>query len=165
MNLKTLTCKHDNIDLNKYIEFREFVKKNMKYPEWLGDFSKEDLTYLLSNGSKIWIYYSDIEPICSMMLIPSTEKDIKKFDLDLDYKKVVDYGPMFVNQKYVGNSLQIQMLKELDDYCSTLRYKYAVSTVHPDNIYSINNLVKDNFEYINRKDFKRGTRNIYLKKL
>ena len=100
-----------------------------------------------------------------MMLIPSDEKALSKFELDLYYKEVADYGPMFVNPKFVGNGLQYQMLKVMDKYCINLGYKYVASTIHPDNIYSINNLVKDSFEYKNTKQFKRGMRNIYLKKL
>ena len=100
-----------------------------------------------------------------MMLIPSTAKDITKFELDLDYREVADYGPMFVNPKYVGHGLQHQMLQVLDNYCINNNYKYAISTIHPDNIYSINNLEKDNFKYKNKKEFKRGIRNIYVKKI
>jgi len=162
--LKDLKCINKNINIDKYIEFRELVKQNMEYPEWLGDFSKEDLINMLNKDSIIWIYYLNNEPVCSMMLIPSTEKAMKNFELDLDYKEVVDYGPMFVNPKYVGNGLQYQMLKELDDYCLKLGYKYAVGTIHPDNIYSINNLLKDNFKLTGTKEFARGIRNIYLKK-
>ena len=88
------------------IEFREYVKANMTHPDWLGDFSKNDLIYMLNNNSKIWIYYLKEEPICSMMLIPYAENALSKFELDLDYKDVVDYGPMFVNSKYIGNGLQ-----------------------------------------------------------
>ena len=97
-----------------------------------------------------------------MMMIPSDEASINKFELSLDYKDVVDYGPMMVNPKFVGNKLQYQMLKELDSYCINLGYKYAAGTIHPDNIYSINNLVKDDFKLINQKEFKRGIRNMYL---
>ncbi len=111
------------------------------------------------------MYYLDKEPVCSMMLIPSSEKDISKFELNLDYREVVDYGPMFVNPKYIGHGLQNQMLQVLDEYSINNKYKYAISTIHPDNIYSINNLLKDNFECKNKKQFKRGIRNIYLKKL
>ena len=92
------------------MNFRELVKKNMTNPEWLGDFSVEDFEYLLANNSTIWIYYKDSEPVCSMMIIPSTQKDIDKFELDLNYIEVVDYGPMMVSPKYIGNSLQLQML-------------------------------------------------------
>lgn len=163
--LQDLKYVNKDINIEEYIEFRELVKQNMEYPEWLGDFSKDDLINMLNNNCIIWIYYLNNEPICSMMLIPSTEKAIKKFELDLNYKEVVDYGPMFVNPKYVGNGLQYQMLKELDNYCFKLGYKYAVGTIHPDNIYSINNLLKDNFKLIRTKEFTRGIRNIYLKNL
>lgn len=165
MKLEELTCISENIDIDKYIDFREQVKKNMEYPDWLGDFSKKDLIKMLENETKIWIYYLNDEPVCSIMLIPADEKALLKFELDLNFKEVIDYGPMFVNYKFIGNDLQFQMLKTLDEYCINLGYKYVISTVHPDNIYSINNLVKDNFELVNTKKFKRGIRNIYLKKL
>ena len=165
IDINKLKYENKNIDIDNYITFRESVKKNMEYPEWLGDFTKHDLEQLLNNGSIIWIYYLEQDPVCSMMLIPSTEKSLNKFEIELDEKEVVDYGPMFVNPEYVGNGLQYQMLKALDEYCINNCYKYAVSTVHPDNIYSINNLVKDGFKRINQKDFKRGIRNIYIKQL
>ena len=163
MNIKDLVVVSDNINIDEYISFRESVKANMEHPEWLGDFSKEDLSFILNNGSKIWIYYLNNECVCSMMMIPSDEASINKFELSLDYRDVVDYGPMMVNPKFVGNKLQYQMLKELDSYCINLGYKYAAGTIHPNNIYSINNLVKDDFKLINQKEFKRGIRNIYLK--
>lgn len=165
MKLENLKRIDDNIDLDKYIEYREYVKSNMQHPEWLGDFTKEDLEKLLSSGTKIWIYYLDNDFVCSMMSIPSSEKDMVKFDLNLDYKEVIDYGPMFVNPKYVGNKLQYQMLKYLDEYVKSKGYKTAVGTIHPDNIYSINNLIKDDFILTGSRNFKRGTRNIYVKKL
>lgn len=165
MKLNDLNYVNDKIDVDKYIEYRENVKKAMKEPDWLGDFSKDDILYMLDNNSKIWMYFKDKEFICSMMLIPSTKKDLDKFGIDLDFNEVVDYGPMFVNPKYVGNSLQYQMLKELDEYSSNKGYKYAISTVHPNNIYSINNLIKDGFELVGYRIFTRGERNIYYKKL
>ncbi len=165
LKLYELKCIDNNIDIDKYIEFREQVKEHMQSQEWLGDLSKEDLINLLNNNSKIWIYYKDKEPISSMMLIPFDKETLSQFEVNLYYKEVADYGPMFVNPKYIGNRLQYQMLKELDNYCRKLGYKYALSTIQPDNIYSINNLVKDNFKLINTKELKRGIRNIYIKKL
>ncbi len=165
MKLNDLKCVNDSIKLDEYISFRELVKQNMEYPEWLGDFSKSDLEYMLNNDSKIWIYYDNDIPVCSMMLIPSDEDALKKFGLDLNYREVTDYGPMFVNPKYVGNKLQYQMILELDKYSKMLGYKYAVGTIHPDNKYSINNLVEVGFELKGTKNFKRGIRNVYWKKL
>lgn len=165
MKLEDLRVECENIDLDKYISYREDIKKNMEHPDWLGDFLKSDLEYLLNNCSKIWIFYNGEEYVSSMMLIPSDEKSINKFGLNLDYKDVVDYGPMFVNPNYRGNKLQAQMLEYLNNYSKKLGYKYAAGTIHPDNIFSINNLVNDGFKYIDTKEFTRGTRNIYLKDL
>ena len=165
MKLNELKLINKNINLDKYIEFREYIKENMICSDWLGSISKEDLIYMLNNDSKIWIYYLDEEPVCSMMLIPSDEKLLSKVEINLNCRDVVDYGPMFVNPKYVGNNLQYQMLKVLDEYCINNKYKYAISTVHPDNIYSINNLLANDFIYFTQKEFKRGLRNIYIKTL
>ena len=136
MNLNSLKCIDNNIDLDKYIEYREYVKSYMEHPEWLGDFTKEDLEKLLNSGTKIWIYYLDNNFVCSMMTIPSSEKNMIKFELDLDYKYSIDKN-----------------------------YNFVVATIHPDNIYSINNFIKDNFKQTSTKEFKRGLRNIYVKKL
>ena len=164
MKLSDLKCVDENINLDEYINFREFVKKSMVHPEWLGNFTKEDLNNLLNTGSKIWIYYLKNDPVCSMMLIPSDERALNKFEIDLSTEEVVDYGPMFVSPHYWGQHLQYQMLKYLDEYAKNIGYKYAAGTIHPDNTYSINNLVKDEFVYLRTKEFTRGTRNIYLKK-
>ena len=73
MRLQELKCINKNIDIDEYIEFREMVKQNMEHPEWLGDFSKEDLIKMQNDNSIIWVYYLDNDPVSSMMLIPSTE--------------------------------------------------------------------------------------------
>ena len=91
MKLEDLKCVDNNINLDKYIEYREDVKSNMQHPEWLGDFTKEDLEILLSCGTKIWIYFLDNDFVCSMMSIPSSKEDMIKFGLDFDYKEVIDW--------------------------------------------------------------------------
>ena len=72
---------------------------------------------------------------------------------------------MMVNPNYNGNKLQYQTLKENDNYSENLDLTYAVGTVHPENIFSINNLLMDDFVLIRKKEFSREIRNIYLKQL
>lgn len=164
INIKDLIVV-EKINIDQYIKFREQVKETMNNPEWLGDFTREDIELLLQENSKIWVYYSKEIPICSMMIIPATKKSLIKFELNYKMQEVIDYGPMFVNPNYIGNNLQYQMLRELDEISRKKGYRYAVVTVHPDNMYSIRNLEKDKFKLINTKNFERGTRNIYLKEL
>lgn len=137
----------------------------MKCPDWLGDFSKEDLKKLLDNDAKITVLYDNEIPVCSMMFIPSDKKFLEELELDFNTKEVADYGPMFVNKEYVGNGLQYQMPKKLDDYSIKKVCKYVLSTIHPDNKYSSNNFLKDNFKLYKTMKFKRGIREVYLKEL
>ncbi len=165
IKLSDLKCINENIDLNIYLDFIDSVKKTMEHPEWLGDFTKEDLEVMLKENTKIYMYYLNDNIVCTMMSIPSTPKALKKFEIDLDHNIVVDYGPMAVGKDYIGNGLQYQMLKELDEISIKDGYEYVAATIHPENIYSIRNLLKDDFKQTGQKEFKRGIRNIYLKKL
>lgn len=163
MLLDDLICINENVNLGKYLKFKDIVEKNMPHPDWLGDFTKKDLKKLLKNNAKIWIYYLNKEPVCSMMLKPSNQKELDRYYLKS--KETICYGSMFVNPKYVGNSLQYQMLKKLDEYSKKQGYKFAIGTIHPENKYSINNILKDNFLYIETLELPRGIRNVYLKLL
>lgn len=162
--LDSLNCTTE-IKIDEYIKWRDKIKEDMTNPEWLGDMTKDDILYLLNNDSRIWMYYHKSNFVCSMMLIPATEEDVNKFGLDYNYLEVVDYGPIMVSSKYRGNTLQDQMIKQLDKYALEVGYKVAVTTVHPDNEFSINNLLKNGFTFIGKQEFKRGLRNIYVKEL
>lgn len=72
INIKDLIVV-EKINIDQYIKFREQVKETMNNPEWLGDFTREDIELLLQENSKIWVYYSKEIPICSMMIIPATK--------------------------------------------------------------------------------------------
>lgn len=163
--LEDLECISTDIEVDKYISCCDKVKEDMEYPEWLGDLSEDDINYLLGNGSRIWMYYHLNNFVCSMMIIPTSSEDVEELGIDYNYLDVVDYGPLMVNCKYRGNGLAGQMLKFLDKYCLAVGYKAAICTTHPDNDNFINSLLSDGFTFINKKEFKRGERNIYLRKL
>ena len=79
IKLNKLKCINENIDLNKYILFRDSVKSNMEHPEWLGDFSYDELQDVINNNGRIWLYKLNNNNVCSMMVIPSAEKNMNKF--------------------------------------------------------------------------------------
>lgn len=166
MTLADLTMKVlEEKDLDAYLKLEKIVKDNMEYPEWLGDFKKEDLVAIIKHG-KIYLWSDDKENVCASVLIPATKKDLDKFfSSDLDYHKVIDFGPEMVHPDYVGSGLQHQMLAFLEEQSLKMGYGYGISTVHPDNIYSIRNLELKDFQKIGAVTLKRGPRNVYRKKL
>ncbi|HJJ04997.1 MAG TPA: hypothetical protein OIM45_03910 [Clostridiaceae bacterium] len=152
--------------LDEYLKLYDNVKKHMEHPEWLGEFSRDDYIYLLNNGANIFVWTYNSKMIAAGMTIPTKQKDLDKFFIqNLNYHEVIDFGPELVDIDYVGNGLQNEIIRFLIEYAKENRYKYGVSTIHPENKYSIKNFEKNGFEYIERVELKRGIRNVYKKEL
>lgn len=153
-------------EIDQYLNLFNVVKENMTNPEWLGDFSKKDYIGLMNNNSHIYAWMYNSEMIAAGILIPATKKDLDKFfSRDLFYQKVVDFGPQIVHPKYIGNGLQNQIIEFLERRALELGYKYALGTIHPDNIYSIKNIINKGFEEIGYLELRRGPRKVYRKEL
>ncbi len=164
--LDEFECVSENIDLDYYIEFRESVRSKMERPEWLGEIPKEGLEGMLSIGGKIWMYYLGDVPVCTWMFIPAGEDAKEDLEIEgIDYNLMGDIGPVFVNFDYLGHGLMYQMLVKFDEYLKSIGYKYVMTTVHPENVFSSNNMVKNGMRKVSQKVFKRGPRDIYFKEL
>lgn len=100
------------------------------------------------------------------MYINATKDALDKLLL-IDYKvnEVGECGAVLVNEKYWGNGLQLQMLDFLENYANKINKKYILTTVHPDNVYSIDNFKNKNYLFKNTFDLHRGKRNLYIKEL
>lgn len=153
-----------DVNIDEYLNAVSEVKQNMKNQEWFGCFTKDAILGIIAGGGDLWTLYNGNELVCSMMGIPSNVKDIEKFKLQLDYKIVIDYGPMFVVPKYIGNGLQYMCINYMNDYYIKKKYKYAITTIHPSNLFSINNFIKSGFIFSSEQTFPRGERKIYIKK-
>ena len=64
---------------------------------------------------------------------------------------------------YVGNGYQRQMMKILDEYCKSINKKYIFTKVCSDNVYSLNNMLKDNYVVTDEYENERGKMSAFLK--
>lgn len=165
MKLNELKCKSVNNNLDEYLEYYDMVIDNMEKKELLGYFTKDEMQTILKNGSKLFVYRNDNEIVCSFLYLPASENSLKKFKLNYNINEVGECGPIIVNPKYRGNGLQCQMLQELTKYCKKIGKNYLITTIHPDNVYSINNFLKEGYKLRNKFVFHRGPRNLYVKDL
>ena len=163
MELKELKCIDYDIDLDEYLKFYKYVRDNMKHPEWLGTFTKEELEYILSHDGRIFNYYDNDILVSSIMYIPITKKTLIKHNINHDVDEVCSLGPVMVNPKYVGNNIQYQMQTMFDSYVKGINKKYIFTKVHPDNIYSIRNVEKSGYKFLEYYESHDGPRNCYLK--
>ena len=166
INLEDLKCNSENINIDEYLKFYKYVRDNMEHPEWLSEFSKDELINLLNHDGKIFNYYDKEVLVSSIMYIPSNNKSLRKHSIEHDEALVGSCGPVLVNPKYVGNGLQLKMMKMLDEYAKKLKNKkYMFTKVHPDNIYSIRNILKDDYEFIEDYMSSDEPKKCYLKEL
>ena len=115
MKLTDLKEVSDNVNLNDYFILYNYVRDNMEYPEWLGTFTLEEIKEILIIGGKIWLYYDKDIPVCSVFYIPTSNKSLKKHNIEYDETITGSLGPVMVRKEYVGNNFQTAMLKTIND--------------------------------------------------
>ena len=153
----------ENVNLDEYLNLYNYVKNNMKHPEWLGTFTKKEIEDILSIGGKIWMYYDKDIPVCSVFYIPTSNKSLRKHNINYDAKITGSLGPIMVRKEYVGNGLQIAMLNVLNEYVKTIGIKHMFTKAHSDNIYSIRNILKDGYKMIDEYENERGPMTAFVK--
>ena len=165
MKLEDLICISDNVNLNDYMHLYKYVRDNMVHPEWLGTFTNDEIETLLKKNGKIWLYYDKNIEVCSTFYIPSSNKSLKKHNIDYDESETGSLGPIMVSPDYIGNGLQKQMMNLFNQYCESIDKKYIFTKVCSDNIYSVNNIENDGYILTNKFIDERGENNAYIKRI
>ena len=153
----------DNINLDEYLYLYNYVRDNMDHPEWLGTFTKDEIKEILNNGGKIWMYYDNDIPVCSVFYIPTSNKSLKKHNIDYDEKITGSLGPIMVRKEYIGNGLQTAMHQVINKYVKSIGKTHMFTKAHSDNIYSIRNILKDGYKIIDKYENERGPMTAFVK--
>ncbi len=163
MKLTDLKEINNNIKIEDYLYLYSYVRDNMEHPEWLGTFKREEIEEILENGGKIWLYYDGEKPVCSVFYIPVSNKTLKKHNIKYDETETGSLGPIMVRKEYVGNGFQTAMLEIIDNYAKSIGKKHMFTKAHSDNIYSINNILKNGYKVINQYENERGPITVFVK--
>ncbi len=163
MKLEDLKVVSENVDLDEYLKLYKYVRDNMEHPEWLGTFTKEEIIDILNIGGKIWMYYDNTTPVCSAFYIPSSNKSLRKHNIEYDESQTGSLGPVMVSKEYVGNNLQLQMQNVVNKYNESLGHKHMFTKAHSDNIYSIRNILKDGYKVVHIYTNERGENTAFVK--
>lgn len=165
MKFEDLKCINENVDLEQYLELYNYIRDNMEHKEWLGTFEKQEIIDILAIGGKIWLYYYNEKPVCSMFYIPVSNKTLTKHNIRHDEKIVGSLGPIMVHPDFVGNGFQKCMMIELEEYSRQIGKQYIFTKAHSDNIYSINNMLKSGYVLTNKWVNERGNMSSFIKEI
>jgi len=70
-----------------------------------------------------------------------------------------------VSPDYLGKGFMLKMLVIFNKYCMDINKKYIFTKAHSDNLYSINNIYKDGYEFVQEYDSERGKISVFIKEL
>ena len=163
MKLTDLKEVSNNVNLDEYLYLYNYVRDNMDHPEWLGTFTKDEIKEILNNGGKIWMYYDNDIPVCSVFYIPTSNKSLKKHNINYDEKITGSLGPIMVRKEYIGNGLQTAMHQIINKYVKSIGKTHMFTKAHSDNIYSIRNILKDGYKIIDKYENERGPMTAFVK--
>ena len=163
MKLSELKEVSINVNLDEYLKLYNYVRDNMEHPEWLGTFTKDEIIEILGIGGKIWMYYDGDIPVCSVFYIPTSNKSLRKHNVEYDEEVTGSLGPIMVSKEYVGNGLQSAMLEVLDKYVESIGKTHMFTKAHSDNIYSIRNILKNGYKVVDEYENERGRMTAFAK--
>ena len=155
-------------DAEAYIRFLSEVKKDMDEQSWFYLDPPELVQSMLVDGiMELWIAM-DGERIAAAfdILHPGLEPYNYGYDLDLvpeELLRVIHMDTAAVHKDYRGMGLQREMVRTVEGLLSGQGKKILLCTVHPENKYSLNNMIQQGYE-IRKRVEKYGSERLILQK-
>ena len=164
MDIRIRKIKMDELD--KYLEFSHIVKDVMEEDDWFFLDPDEEVREMMARDDVgIWLA-EDGDRIAAAfcIVVPGLEEFNIGYDLGFseeELNRVIHMDTAAVHPDYRGQGLQNRMMGHAEE---ELKGKILLCTIHPDNRYSLNNVLKlgytiekkteryDSVRYILRKD-------------
>ena len=152
-------------EVNKYLAFLHEVKAMMEEDEWFFlDPDEEVYEMMEQDAMGIWLA-EEGERIAAVFCVVYPE--LRPFNLgydlafsEADLKRVVHMDTAAVHPDYRGQGLQHRMMLHAEQ---ELGGRILMCTIHPDNCYSLNNVLKQGYA-IEKKTEKYGSIRYVLRK-
>lgn len=156
-------------DVEKIYESLKQVAQKLNEPDWLSVSNHID-TYEKFIKCGYSVVACDNSKIIGCFL--SEKTDIDKHDLykmlnynDNDINETLLVQACYVLDEYRGLGLQHKMLKKIEKMCENTNIRRYICTVHPENKFSLNNMLKSGYEIKYKTKLYGGLDRYILEKL
>lgn len=152
-------------EVHKYLEFLHEIKAMMEQDDWFFLDPDDEVYEMMELGAMdIWLA-EDGDRVAAVFCVvyPGMQKFNLGYDLELseeDLMRVVHMDTAAVHPDYRGLGLQYRMMLHAEQ---ELMGKILLCTIHPDNKYSLNNVLKQGYN-IEKKTEKYGSIRYILRK-
>ena len=162
-------------DAEDIIRVMEKVSGNMPHSDWFVAGGREYIETHIEENGFIFLaegYLEGEEPELAgffVVDIPGESEHNLGWDIGFDLeqcRRVVHMDTAVVAEGWRGLGLQHRLMQACEKELSHRGWEYLLATVHPDNIYSLNNARKGGYEVMATKEKYGGKlRHIMMKKL
>ena len=155
-------------DAGTFVRFLDAVKADMEQGDWLYLDPPELVSAMMENGiMDLWLAM-DKDRVAAVfsVLHPGLESYNYGYDLQLpesDLLRVVHMDTSAVHKDYRGMGLQRKMVQTAELELAQQGSKILLCTVHPDNLFSLNNMIQQGYE-IQKRINKYGSVRYILRK-
>ena len=155
-------------DAGAFVHFLDEVKAEMTQTDWLYLDPPEVVFSMMENGTmEIWLAMDqDRVAAAFSVLYPGLEDCNYGYDLELpesDLLRVVHMDTSAVHRDYRGQGLQRKMVQTAEQELALKGEKILLCTVHPDNLFSLENMIQQGYK-IQKRMHKYGSERFILRK-
>ena len=155
-------------DTENFLQFLEEVRSGMPHKEWFYLDPPEVVRELMEEGAmELWLAMDGARIAAAFdTLYPGLASYNYGYDLNFsetDLRMVVHMDTSAVHPDYRGLGLQRKMVQMAEQALSGSGRKILLCTVHPDNHYSLNNMLKQGYN-VQRRIGKYGSERFVLRK-
>lgn len=137
-------------DTESFIHLLSEVRQGMTHKEWFYLDAPEEVREMMENGTmQLWVAM-DGERLAGAFdaLVPGLEAYNYGYQLGFSTEellRVVNMDTAAVHPDYRGRHLQRQLLQAAEEELSGTGEKHLLCTIHPDNIYSLQNALAQGY--------------------
>lgn len=155
-------------DIALFLQFLEEIREEMTRKDWLYLDTLESVCNMMSEKKMDFWLAMDGPQVAAVfsVLYPGLEPENYGFDLDFseeELMQVVHMDTAAVHKSYRGMGLQGKMVCMAEKTLSGQGRKILLSTVHPENKFSLNNMLRQGYE-IQKRVEKYGSERFVLRK-
>lgn len=146
----------DKNDIPRIMNFQQRIIDDMENKNWFTPLTEKEFLTPIENLDNVYMLFDGEKEVALFVATCNIGDELNEYGVENRNNMLID--STMVEPEYRGMGLQRKILKFLEKRALDLGLNGLVATVHPDNIYSLNNFIKSGYEIIDKREIHGGPR-------